>query len=102
MNRYRRNYEAILDAEPDSRASRFVRLHEALPKPGETKIPPPPAKFGTDPFLRNFQKVYTRLPAPYKTKPPDMGTKVIEIGVMAKLLDELRSLVQGLKPKPTT
>jgi hypothetical protein len=81
-----------------SKAERFL-LHEALPKPGEVRIPAPPSKTD-DKFLQNFKKIYARLPAAYKTTPLNMGTEVIKIGVTAQLLDELRSLVQELKPKP--
>lgn len=82
-----------------SKSDRFL-LHEALPKSGQTKIPAPPPPETDDKFLQNFKKIYSRLPAAYKTTPLNMGTEVIKIGVAAQLLDELRSLVQELKPKP--
>jgi hypothetical protein len=82
--------------EPDSRASRFLDLHEELPEPGTVKIPPPVNKSSEDKFMATFKKLYLRLPSDYRGRPLDQGTEIIKTRL---LLRALRDLVADLKSK---
>jgi|GEM_PF-5150988 len=93
----------FMEDEPDSRAHRFLDLHEELPAPGTVKIPAPPPAPTSDSFLKNVKKIYQKTPAAYRGKPSDQALDLIQTRIAAKMLDELRLLTRGLKgkPKPT-
>jgi hypothetical protein len=84
--------------DEDSRANQFL-LHEALPDPGSIKIPAPPPAPTSDGFLKNVKRLYQKTPSAYKGKASDQAMELIQTRLIAKLLDELRTLTQGLKAK---
>jgi hypothetical protein len=102
MRKDKTKYHNFMEDEPDSRACRFLTLHEALPAPGSIKIPAPPPAPTSDAFLKNVKKIYQKTPGAYKNRPPDQAMELVQTRIVAKILDELRLLTRGLKPNPTT
>jgi hypothetical protein len=92
----------MMARDQDSRADLFL-MHEGLNKPVERESPVAPTMTDSR-FVADFHKHYSRIPATYRKHPVDQATEIIKTGVLAQILDELRSLMAVLKsqPKPTT
>jgi hypothetical protein len=90
----------VMTRDQASRADLFL-MHEGFNKPVEGKNPVAPTMINNA-FVADFHRTYTRLPATYKNHSVDQGVEIIKIGVMAQLLDELRSLTQELKTRLST
>jgi hypothetical protein len=101
MRKHKPGCQNFMEDEPDSRACRFLTLHEALPAPGSVKIPSPPPTPTSDFFLKDVKRIYQKTPSAYKGKPTDQAMELVQTRIVAKILDELRLLTSALKSKPT-
>jgi hypothetical protein len=88
----------ITNGNKPQRAESFLRLHEALPAPGDKILAPFPAT--NDSFLKSFRALYLRTPAAYKNRPADLASELVKTRLLAGILQELRALVSAIKPKP--